>query len=125
MNISRPEFENLVLEAVAEIPESFRRRLDNVAFTVESRPDSEHRRRFSLGPNDTLLGLYQGVPNTRRGIDYGNVLPDKITIFQEPLAQACPDLATLKREIRKTVLHEVGHYFGLSDAELRKLEKNK
>jgi len=123
MKISRQAFEKMIWEAVSEIPKPFRRRLENVAILLESHPTPSQRRQFDLRPEDTLLGLYQGVPNTQRGIDYGNVLPDQIIIFQEPLTRMCRDRAALQREIRKTVWHEVGHYFGLSDRELRRLEK--
>jgi predicted Zn-dependent protease with MMP-like domain len=123
MKVSRQEFEQMIVDALAAIPARFRDRLDNLAFTLEDRPTPEQRREFRMGPDDYLLGLYQGVPNTLRGADYGNVLPDKIIIYQEPLSRLCPDLGTLRQEIRKTVWHEVGHYFGLDDVQLRRLER--
>ncbi len=123
MWISRQEFEQLVREAIAGIPLEFRRRLENVDFALEDGPTPDIRSQLRLGSSSELLGLYQGVPITRRGADYGNVLPDKITLYPETIAAACPDRTALKREIRRVVLHEVGHYFGLSDETLRRLER--
>lgn len=123
MRLSRGEFESLIVEALDALPARFRERLDNLAFTLEDRPTPEQCREFGLGPEDTLLGLYQGVPNTQRGSDYGNVLPDKVIIFREPLCRLFPDPKDLRREVRQTVWHEVGHYFGLSEEELSRLER--
>lgn len=123
MKLTRSEFESLIVAALDAIPDRFRARLDNLAFTVEERPTPAQCREFGLGPDDTLLGLYQGVPNTERGSDYGNVLPDKIIIFREPLCRLFPDPDDLRREVRQTVWHEVGHYFGLSEEDLRRLER--
>jgi predicted Zn-dependent protease with MMP-like domain len=120
---SREVFSALVEDALASIPSAFRRKMENVAVTVEWESAPEVRRNLGLGGQDDLLGLYQGHPLTRRGADYGNVLPDKITIYQKPLLAQCRDLESLKTEIRKTVWHEVGHYFGLDDKTLRRLER--
>jgi len=125
MKISRQAFEQLVLDAIEAIPKPFRERMENIAVTVESRPTPAQRRQFGLRTDDSLLGLYEGLPNTRRGAAYGNILPDKIIIFQEPLSRLCPDLDTLREEVYQTVWHEVGHYFGLSDAKLRRLERER
>lgn len=111
------------MDALDAIPKPFRERMDNIAITVESRPTPAIARRFGLRRSEDLLGLYEGLPNPRRGADYGNVLPDKIIIYQEPLSRLCPDAETLREEIRRTVWHEVGHYFGLSDAAMLRLER--
>jgi predicted Zn-dependent protease with MMP-like domain len=123
LHCSREVFSGLVEDALQSIPPVFRKKMENIAVTIEWESDLEIRQDLGLAPQDDLLGLYQGQPLRRRGVDYGNVLPDKITIYQKPLLARCPDLENLKLEIRKTVWHEVGHYFGLDDKTLRQLEQ--
>ena len=115
----RRRFEAMVAEAVAELPEPFRSRLSNVAVVVEDWPpadsdgcEHEHSERLDL------LGLYQGVPLGFRSSGYHLAMPDRITIYRRPILATCGSEAQLRREIRLTVLHEIGHHFGLSDAEL-------
>jgi predicted Zn-dependent protease with MMP-like domain len=112
-------FESLVAEAVDGLPETFRERLSNVAVVVEDWPPDESE---ASTPDDAwgpdLLGLYQGVPLGHRSTGYHLAMPDRITIYRRPILAACRSEADLKREIRETVLHEIGHHFGLSDAEL-------
>jgi predicted Zn-dependent protease with MMP-like domain len=122
MHCSREEFEAWVWEAVSAIPKTFRDRMHNLAFTVEWEPPTHVRQELAVRAQDDLLGLYQGLPNTHRGAGYGNVLPDKISIYQRPLMDMCSNSEELQKEIRRTVWHEVGHYFGLSEAQLRQLE---
>jgi len=122
-NCSREVFSTLVEDALKSIPLVFREKMENVAVTVEWESDGQTRRELGMAPQDDLLGLYQGQPLRRRGADYGNALPDKITIYQKPILAQCHDLESLTREIRKTVWHEVGHYFGLDDKTLRRLER--
>jgi predicted Zn-dependent protease with MMP-like domain len=88
---------------------------------IERRPRRHHLRYAGLAPDDVLLGLYEGVPLKDRSSDYGMVLPDKITIFQEPLERSCRGEAELEREVRNTVLHELAHHFGTSDEELEEM----
>lgn len=123
LNCSREIFFALVEDALHTIPQAFRRKMENIAVTVEWESSPEVRQDLGLADQEDLLGLYQGQPLNRRGADYGNVLPDKITIYQKPLLAQCRDLESLKTEIRKTVWHEVGHYFGLDDKTLRRLER--
>ena len=111
----RWHFERLVAEALDELPRRFRRRLRNIAVVVESEPSQELLEEMGLWPHGTLLGLYQGVPLPRRGFSYGNVLPDRITIFQKPLEAMCRTRDDLKEAVKDTVKHEFGHYFGLDD----------
>jgi len=110
-------FEALVREALADLPEQFRQRLQNVAVVIEDRPSPGLLRTLGMPPDSPLFGLYEGVPLTVRG-DAGSVLPDRITIFREPIERTCRTRAEVKREVRDTVIHEVAHYFGLSDAEI-------
>lgn len=114
-------FYELVEEAVAEIPDYFRSRLDNIAIDVMPLAPPDVTRDLKKHPWQ-LLGVYQGVPYTRRNQWYGNVLPDRILIFQKPIERLCRTRADVRRLVRRVVIHEVGHYFGLSDPELQKLE---
>jgi len=113
------EFEALVKTALDDMPEEFARAMDNVEVVVEIWPTDEELSASSVGPNSTLLGLYRGVPQTKRGT-YTGALPDKIIIFTGPILTICGnDPVIIKREVRKTVLHEVGHHFGMNDEQIR------
>ncbi|KAB8139893.1 metallopeptidase family protein [Chloroflexia bacterium SDU3-3] len=114
-------FEAVVLEAINDLPEEFGRHLANVEVLVEAQPTPEHRRAARIKPWQTLYGLYQGVPLTVR--QSGMVLmPDTITIFREPLSHDFPSREQLRAQIRRTVLHEIAHVFGISDDRLRELD---
>ena len=111
--MTNDEFEDAVTGAVESLPRDLREAMSNVAILVEDEPP----------PGSRLLGLYQGVPLTERTTSYGGVLPDKITIYRRPLERlAGADPARLRREIRRTVLHEIAHHFGISDERLRELD---
>lgn len=120
------EFDDLVDEALQDLPDEFADRLDNIDVVSERRPSARLRRQMELLGHETLLGLYQGVPQTRRTSDYGNVLPDRIVVYRDPvLAEARADRRpheslddAIRRVVRDTVLHEIGHHFGLSDPDL-------
>jgi predicted Zn-dependent protease with MMP-like domain len=113
-------FEQMVADTLDEIPPALGAEMDNVAVVVDDWPNAAQLAR--LGPGSTLLGLYEGVPITRRGpLSYSAVAPDRITIFRGPLTRLARDEADLAARVRVTVLHEVGHYFGMSDARLREL----
>ena len=117
---SEEEFERLVADALDEIPPELGREMDNVAVVVEEWPTP--RQLASVGAGGTLLGLYEGIPITKRGpMSYAGVSPDRITIFRGPLTRLARDDADLARRVRVTVLHEVGHYFGMSDDRLREM----
>lgn len=119
-------FERLVAEAVTALPAQMRREMKNVAIIIEQKPRRKKLREVGIRLHETLLGLYEGIPLIQRDSGYSGVLPDKITIFKEPieeLAGGNPEkLADLVREV---VWHEIGHHFGLSDPELRLLEKER
>ena len=107
-------------EAIDSIPEHLHRRIENVEVVVEDEPDEETLIDMGLDPEaDTLFGLYQGTPISERGASFGNALPDRIVIYYLPLTDVFADEYHLRREIRRTVIHEIGHYFGLSDREIR------
>ncbi len=115
---SRRHFEGLVEEALASLPEELRRAVVNVAVTIQEWPSAEQIEELRLRGRHDLFGLYEGTPLDERAADYGLVPPDKITIFRQPLLRASRLDADIVREVRATVLHELGHYFGMSDAEL-------
>ena len=117
----RQEFEQLVAEALDALPRQFRRQMRNIAVIVETAPSRELLEAMDLWPDQTLLGLYQGVPLPDRGYSYGNVLPDQITIFQQPIEAICHTPEEIKAAVRETVIHEVGHYFGLDDERIDEL----
>ncbi len=121
IHLSRDEFEQLVAEVLDALPEDIARYLDNVEVVVAWAPTLDQLRRTGLRPGQTLLGLYEGIPLTRRGVHYGLVLPDKITIFQGPIQQMAYSREDLRRLVRRTVLHELAHHFGINDDRLQEL----
>ena len=120
--MEREEFDALVAEAIDGIPDEFARYLENVAIVVEDEPSAALLVSMRLDPRrTTLFGLYQGVPMHARPHDYAGNLPDRITIFRGPLLRACATRNALERQIRTTVVHEVAHFFGLDDHQIRRL----
>lgn len=121
------EFEELVIESIAELPEYFRERMENITIHIENIPDENILKNLGISSPCSLLGLYQGVPVTHRGIHYRNVLPDRILIYRKPILNKINDKSNrqeIKKEVKRVVLHEIGHYFGLSDEQLYTIEKN-
>ena len=118
-------FEEIVANAVATLPRYISERMDNVAVVVEERPDPAHMARLGYDPHRDLLGLYEGVPRDHRSSGYHLAVPDRITIYRGPiLAQVGGgDRLAVAREVRKTVIHEVAHHFGITDAEIEQLER--
>lgn len=119
MRLSAARFEELVALALDGLPEWVREHMDNVAVVTAFWPTAEQLRAAPSG--QMLLGLYQGVPLTRRGRGYSLVPPDRITLFQGPLERLARDEATLIALIRRTVVHEIAHHFGFSEEQLRAL----
>ncbi len=109
-------------EALQALPQEFQERLDNIEVVVEDEPTVEQLADIGLKSGDSLLGLYDGVPLTERGTNYGLVLPDKICIFQRPIEDACRSDAEIKSEVQRVVQHEIAHYFGLDDEQLYELD---
>jgi predicted Zn-dependent protease with MMP-like domain len=119
MRMSREEFERVVAKALDELPAEVAALLDNVAVVVEDEPTVDDLVEAGLDPEtDTLFGVYQGLALPERGGSYGNVLPDRIVIYRRPLLDECQDRIELIREIRDTVVHEIGHYFGVGEEDL-------
>jgi len=121
MRLSRKEFEALVLRAIEAIPDPIRARMDNVAVVIHHRPTKAQRASLDLAPDELLFGLYEGTPLTQRGILTEALLPDKITIFQGSLEDACATEEEMAEEIRKTVIHEIAHHFGIDERKLADL----
>jgi predicted Zn-dependent protease with MMP-like domain len=119
--MERRRFLRLVRRALEDLPSPYRDWLANVDVVVERRPQRHHLRGGGMDPDEVVFGLYEGVPLTERTSDYGLVLPDKITIFQEPLEREFSRDAELVEEVRRTVLHELAHHFGISDEEMERL----
>lgn len=119
--MDRAAFERLVREALATIPEEFKARLDNVELLIADWPTSEQLSRADLPPGYTLFGLYQGIPQTRRGGGYALVSPDTITLFRGPIVAAGHTHPGIAHIIRRTVLHEIAHHFGIDEERLREL----
>ena len=123
VEISRREFEQLVTRALRRLPRKFRERLENIAVVVEDWADDETLDEMGIEPPDTLYGLYRGTDLTRRDLQYGGVLPDVIAIYQGPIQEDCDTAEEMEELVRDTVVHEVGHYFGLDDDRLADLEE--
>ena len=119
--MDREKFEELVEKVVQNLPEEFVNHLDNVEVLVAEQPTPSQLHKSRLKANQTLLGLYEGVPQTRRGTSYGMVLPDKITIFQKTIEAKCRNDEEIIAEIEHVVKHEIAHHFGISDARLREI----
>jgi len=112
VKISDKDFDALVGEALDTIPESFWDRIDNVVVMVEDEPPDDE---------PDLLGVYDGIPLSERDSWYSGVLPDRVVLFRGPLKRLCQDRAELEEEIAITVVHEIGHFFGIDDDELDEL----
>jgi predicted Zn-dependent protease with MMP-like domain len=105
-----------------ELPEQYMRNLDNVAVTYADEPTPDQREKLKLHCNQTLYGLYEGIPRTQRGAGYNLVLPDKITIFKNPILYSSADMTTLKKQIKHTLWHEIAHHYGLDHGRIHQLE---
>lgn len=115
------EFEQLVAQALDELPEDIRQHLQNIEVVVAEWPTAAELRSVGMKPGQLLLGLYQGVPLTKRGNRYGLVLPDKVTIFQGTIERVCRTPEQVIHRVQRTVKHELAHHFGISDDRLRDL----
>ena len=121
--MTRALFERHVADALATIPRRFRDAMRNIAIVVEDEPARDLLREMEIEPPDTLFGLYQGVPLTERRWDFGNALPDRIVLFQGPHEREAADEDDLVTSIGETLIHEIGHYFGLSEEEIEAIEE--
>jgi len=123
--MERDEFEKLTEQAVLELPIHIREKMNNVEILVEDEPSQEQLRKSKISSRHLLLGLYEGVPQNVWGRGFGNMLPDKITIFQKAIESCTNSKEELVRLIKDTVWHEIGHHFGFNEREIRLLEKKR
>ena len=121
--MTHTEFEALVERALRTLPRPFKSKIANVAVVVEDWADDETLHELGIEPPDTLYGLYRGIDLTHRDSSYGNVLPDTIHIYQGPIEEDCSDAEEMAELVRETVIHEVGHYFGLDDDTMEGIEQ--
>jgi predicted Zn-dependent protease with MMP-like domain len=115
------KFEQLVLRAIESLPDEFRDRLDNIDIVIADRPTPAQLESLDGKRGEKLLGLYEGVPLTHRHGGYGMVTPDKITIFQKAIEAVCRNDRQIITEVRRVVLHEIAHHFGIDDDRLKEL----
>jgi predicted Zn-dependent protease with MMP-like domain len=118
MNLRRQRFEILVDEALDSLPDQVLAWLDNVAVVVAQWPSPGQLAQVGLDSDDMLFGLYVGVPKTKRGFTYGEIVPDKIVIYQRPIELVCRTPDKIRECVRRTVLHEIGHHFGMDEDQL-------
>lgn len=116
------DFEKLVKKSVLELPEEIRRKMENVAIIIEETPSPRQLRRIGIRYGGLLLGLYEGIPQTKWGKGFGNNLPDKITIFQKPIENFAKTPEAIKELVKNTVWHEIAHHFGFDEKGARELE---
>jgi len=123
--MNREEFEKLVEQGIAEIPQKFREKMKNVEIVIEDRPNRLQLQQAKVRPGGSLFGLYQGIPQTKRGAFYANVLPDKITLFQKVIEDFAKTPEEIKERVKRTIWHEIAHHFGFNEREVRQLERKK
>jgi predicted Zn-dependent protease with MMP-like domain len=121
--MTRERFTALVENALRDIPRRFRDAVQNVAVIVEDEPSAELLDEMDMAENDVLFGLYQGIPLPERGASYGNALPDRISIYQNPIEEACEDEEDIRACVAETLIHEFGHYFGMTEEEIEDIEE--
>lgn len=122
LEVTDQEFQKLINDALESLPGAHAKNIDNVAILYEDEPTPEQRQKLELRHNETLLGLYEGIPlSQRQGMS--TTLPDKITLFKKPLSSQATTIMELAEEIRHTLWHEIAHYYGLDHDKIYELEK--
>jgi predicted Zn-dependent protease with MMP-like domain len=122
LDINDEQFEELINQSMDELTPEYIQRLDNVVITYEDEPTPAQRQELKLRGNQTLYGLYQGIPRTQRGNNYNLVIPDKITIFKLPILRDSSSFAQLKEQVKNTLWHEIAHHYGLNHHRIHELE---
>jgi predicted Zn-dependent protease with MMP-like domain len=122
--MNNKEFEEAVKEGINAIPKKFLEKLDNVDICIEEEPEPDQLKKVKRGENSLILGLYEGIPQINRG-SYGQVLPDKITIFKRSIERVAQSKDEIKKTVRDTVWHEIAHHFGMNEAEVRRAERKR
>jgi len=121
--VHKDKFQRLVEEALDLIPRRFRKEMRNVAVVVEDEPPPHILAEMEIEPPDSLFGLYQGTPLPERSWAHGNTLPDRISMYRRPIEEACEDEDEILECVAETVIHEFGHYFGMSEEEIEDIEE--
>lgn len=124
IKVTDEQFEDIINQALDSLPPKYVKRLKNVAILSAETPSAQQRKQLNISDNQLLFGLYQGIPLTKRGSNYTLVLPDTITIFKQPHEQVASSLADLQEAVRKTLWHEIAHYFGLDHQQIDKLSNH-
>lgn len=122
INLTDESFAGLLEEGVQSIPEKFRSLLKNVAIVWADQPTADQLHKTNLKPQQALFGLYEGIPQTVRGVHYGGVLPDKITIFKKSILDSCFSIDEARKQVAETVWHELAHHFGSSEQRVRQAQ---
>jgi len=120
--MKRRQFDRLVARVIENLPEEFAALLDNVVVVTMDEPSRETLIEAGIPEGETILGLYEGVPLTERSSEYGLVPPDRITIYQKPIEESCDSATLVEEQIRRTVLHELAHFFGIDEARMDEIE---
>lgn len=123
IDVSDERYNDLMAEALDELPKKYTSKLNNVLITYEDDPTPEQRSKLRLHHNHLLFGLYEGIPMTNRGSGYQLVLPDRITLFKRPMLETSVDESALKAQIKHTLWHEIAHYFGLDHSRIHAIER--
>ena len=124
MDISDTEFDALITKAMDELPQEYIKGLDNVAILFADEPDEYQREKSHLHEHSILLGLYEGIPLTKRGTNYTFVLPDKITLFKLPILSVVSTPEQLFEQIRRTLWHEIAHFYGLEHSDIDRIQRS-
>jgi predicted Zn-dependent protease with MMP-like domain len=123
ISVSDEVFEQLISDVMDELPQQYIKDLKNVAIVYEDEPTQPQRADLQLRCDQTLFGLYQGIPRTQRGAGYNMVLPDKITLFKNPMLARSNTMAELRKQVKHTLWHEVAHHYGLEHERIHELER--
>lgn len=123
IQVSEEDFQQIIADAIDTLPDRFLAHVDNVAITWENEPSPQQRQKQELRPNETLFGLYEGIPLIKRGDGYSLVLPDKITIFRNPILYASNSIAEVRYQVKHTLWHEIAHHYGLDHDRIHELEQ--
>lgn len=123
LELSDQQFDALISRAMDELPQEYVIGLDNVAITYDDEPTPEQKQKMKLDSHHLLLGLYEGIPLTRRGSGYSFVLPDKITLFKLPILAVVRTETELFEQIKRTLWHEIAHYYGLDHDRMDQLQQ--
>ena len=124
MDISDTEFDALITKAMDELPQEYIKGLDNVAILFADEPDEYQREKSHLHEHSILLGLYEGIPLTKRGTNYTLVLPDKITLFKLPILSVVSTPEQLFEQIKRTLWHEIAHFYGLEHSDIDRIQRS-